>query len=78
MVGNNKRSNTEKPIQKLGKPVFLLNRTNNAASRNRNILATLNGNLSAANSALNNSPLNYGSEFRDKEKLERLFYYNEG
>ena len=69
MVGNNKRSNTEKPIQKLGKPVFLLNRTNNAASRNRNILATLNGNLSAANSELNNSPLNYGSEFRDKEEL---------
>ena len=33
------------PIQKLDKPIFSLKRTNEAASRNKNILAELNGNL---------------------------------
>ena len=49
------------PIQKLEKPIFLFNRTNEAAVRKNKILVAFNGDLGAAIAAQKGSPLNYGS-----------------
>ena len=65
------------PAQKLKKTVFSFKRTNKAESKNSKILVALNGNLNTAIAEQNDSPLNYGSEFRNTTDLATLFYYHE-
>ena len=64
------------PIQKLDKPTFFFNITNEATASNSNIILVLNGDLGAEIAAQKFSPLNYGSEFRNTADLIKLFYYN--
>ena len=65
------------PIQKLDKPIFSFRRTNEAAYMNSKILAAFNDNLGKAIAAQNDSPLYYGSEFRNTTDLSSLFHYHE-
>ena len=65
------------PIQKFDKPIFWFKITNKAAARNIKLLATFNRNLGAAIKAKKGSPLNYVSEFRNIDKLSKLFNYHE-
>ena len=53
------------PIKKFGKPIFSFKRNHEAAVRNSKIMATFKGELGAAIAANKDSPVNYGSEFRD-------------
>ena len=64
------------PIQKSENPIFSSNRTHAAAIRNIKILTALNGDLGAEIAAKKDSPVNYGSELRDKAALEKLFFYH--
>ena len=57
------------PIQKFENPIFSFKRTHEAAVRNIKILAALKGDLGAAIAAHKDSPVNYGSEFRDTTAL---------
>ena len=64
-------------MKKLEKLIFLFRRTNEAAVKNRKILAALDGDLGASNTAQKYSPLNHGSEFCDTAALTKLFHYQE-
>ena len=64
------------PIQKFEMPIFSFRRTHEAAVRNKKIPASLKGDLGAAVVAQNDSPVNYGSESRDKVSLAKLFLYH--
>ena len=61
------------PIQKFENPIFLFRRTHEAAVRNSKILAA----FKAAIAAQKDSPVNYGSEFRNISSLEKLFLHYE-
>ena len=65
------------PIQKFENPIFLFRITHEAAVSNRKILAAFKGDLVAAIAAQTDSPVNYGSEFRDIAPLEKLFLHHE-
>ena len=78
MVDDNNQINTEDTNSEIRKPIFLFNRTNEAAVRSRKILAPFNGDLGAEIEAEKDSPLNYGSEFCNTEALKKLFYYHKG
>ena len=64
------------PIQKFENPILSLKRTHEAAVRNSKILAASKGDLGAAITAHNESPVNYGSEFRDTTALAKLFLHH--
>ena len=64
-------------IHKLDNLIFSFKRTKHATPRNRKILSAFNGNLGAAIEAQKVSPLNYGSEFSDIDKLSKLLKYHE-
>ena len=64
------------PIQKFEKPIFSFKRTHEAAVRNSKIMAAFKGDLGAAIAAHKESPINYGSEFRDTTALEQLFLHH--
>ena len=66
-----------KPVKKLGKPVFYLKRTHEAAQKNSQILAAFKGNLGSAIEAQKVIPLDYGSEFRDINVIKNLFCYHD-
>ena len=59
------KSTLKIPIQKFGKTIFSFKRTHEAAVRNNKIMAAFKGDLGAAIAAHKDSPVNYGSEFRD-------------
>ena len=65
------------PIQKFEKPIFSFRRTHEAAVRNSKILAAFKGDLGTAIAAHKDSPVKYGSEFRNITSLKTLFLYNE-
>ena len=65
------------PIHKFGKPIFSFRRTHEAAVRNSKILAAFKGDLCAAIAAHKDSPVNYGSKFRDITALAKLFLHHE-
>ena len=65
------------PIQKCENPIFSFRRTHDVAFMNIKILAAFKGDLGAAIVAQKNSPLNYGSEFRDTVALSTIFFYHE-
>ena len=65
------------PIQKFEKPIFSFRRTHEASVRNSKILAAFKGDLGAAIAAHKESPVNYGSEFRDTTYLAKLFLHHE-
>ena len=69
MVDDNNQINTEDTNSEIRKPIFLFNRTNEAAVRSRKILAPFNGDLGAEIAAQKGSPLKYGSEFRNTAEL---------
>ena len=59
------KSTLKIPIQKFVKHIFSFKRTHKAAVINRKIMAAFKGDLGAAIAAHKDSPVNYGSEFRD-------------
>ena len=63
------------PIQKFDRPILSFRRTHEAAVRNSKIRAAFKGDLGAAIAAQKNSPVNYGSEFRDIV-LAKLFLHH--
>ena len=65
------------PIQKFGKPIFSFKRTHEAAVRNSKIMAAFKGDLGPAIAAHKDSPVNYGSKFRDTTALEKSFLHHE-
>ena len=65
------------PIQKFEKPIFSLKNTHKAEVRNSKTLAAFKGNLGEAIVDHKDSPVNYGSEFRDTTALEKLFLHHE-
>ena len=65
------------PIQKFGNPIFSFKRAHEAAVRNSKIMAAFKGDLGAEIAANKDSPVNYGSEFRDTMALEKLFLHHE-
>ena len=65
------------PIQKSEKPIFLFRITNEAAVRNRKILAVFKVDLDAVIEAQKDSPLNYILEFRNILSLAKLFLHHE-
>ena len=65
------------PIHKFENPIFSFRRTHDAAVRNRKILAAFNVDLGAEIAAQKDSPVNYGSEFRNTADLTKLFFYHE-
>ena len=67
------KSTLKIPIQKFGKPIFSFTRTHEAAVRNSKRMAAFKGDLGAAIAAHKDSPVNYGSEFRDTTALENYF-----
>ena len=70
------KSTLKIPIQKFGKPIFSFKRTHEAAVRNSKIMAAFKGDLGAAIAAHKDSPVNYGSEFRNTTALEKLFLHH--
>ena len=65
------------PIQKFEKPIFSFKRTHEAAVRNSKILAAFKGDLGAAIAAHKDSPVNYGSEFRDTTAILKKNLHHE-
>ena len=65
------------PIQKSEKPIFSFKRTHEATVRNRKIIAEFKGDLGTEIASHKDSPVNYGSEFRNKMALEKLFLHHE-
>ena len=58
------------PIKKFENPIFSFKRTHEAAVSNIKILAAFKGDLGADIVAHKDSPVNYGSKFRDTTALE--------
>ena len=71
------KSTLKIPIQKFEKPIFSFKRTHEAAVKNIKILAAFKGDLGAAIMAHKDSPVNYGSEFRDTTALAKLYLHHE-
>ena len=65
------------PIQKPEKPIFSFRRTHEAAVRNSKILAAFKDDLGTAIASHKESPVKYGSEFRDTTALAKLFLHHE-
>ena len=59
------------PIQQFENTIFLFRRTCEAAVRNGKILTAFKGKLGSAILAHKDSPVNYGSEFRDTTALAK-------
>ena len=70
------KSTLKIPIPKFGKPIFSFKRAHEAAVRNRKIMAAFKGVLNAAIAAHEDSPVNYGLEFRDTTALEQIFLHH--
>ena len=60
-----------KSVRKLGKPVFSFKRTQEATQTNSQILVTFNGNLGSAIKPQTVIPIDYGSEFRDINRIKK-------
>ena len=71
------KSTLKIPIEKFGKPIFSFKRNHEAAVRNSKIMVAFKGDLGASIAAHKDSPVNYGSEFRDTMALEKLFLHHE-
>ena len=64
-------------IKKFENLIFSFKRTHEAAVRNSKILAEFKSDLGAVIAAHKDSPVNYGSEFRNTAALEKLFLHHE-
>ena len=62
------------PIHKFEKPIFSFRRTHEAAVRNIKILVAFKGDLGTVIGAHKDSPVNYGSEFRNKTALAKKIF----
>ena len=71
------KSTLKIPIRKFGKPIFSFKRTHEAAVINSKIMAAFKGDLGVAIADHKDSPVNYGSEFRDTTALDKLFLHHE-
>ena len=76
MVGDNNQSNTKDTNSEIRKYYFIVQEKNEAAVRNRKILAAFNGDLGAEIAAHKEIPLKYRSYFRNTSALTKLFYYH--
>ena len=73
MTSDNDQETDHKTSQNLGKSVFYLKQTHDAAQTNRQILSAFNGKLGAEIEAQTGSPLDCGSEFMDINGIKNLF-----
>ena len=66
-----------KPVKKFGTPVFSFKRTRESALQNSSILYTFNGYLGEVIESQKGSLLDYGSEFRDINRIKNLLRHHE-
>ena len=76
-IGTTIKATLTTPIQKSEKTILLFRRTHEAALRNSKILTAFKGDLGAEIAAHKDSPVNYGSEFRDIAFLAKLLLHHE-
>ena len=68
---------TRKPVKELVIPVLTFNRTHEAVFQNSSLLADFDGKLDVEMESQKESPLYYGSEFRDITGIIKLFSHDE-